>query len=484
MAKGFLVLVVFCLFASSFLFMANFVYAVNVNAWEPKASLHQARAYLSVAVVDGKIYAIGGDNGSENVNLSVGIGRSYDLVATNEEYDPTTDHWTTKASMPTPRALFGIATYQGKIYCIGGYNANSNLSINEVYDPNTDTWSTKAAMPSPAYGVQANTVGTKIYVIGGDMSMGPVSTNVNYAYDPATDSWASKTAPPNDLASSGSAVVGNKIYFIGALADARGYWNGTYVVQAYDTVTDSWSIVAPSPRGFESGNGGAVTSGAYAPKQIYFFDDNVTHVFDLASNNWTIDASMLIARKCVGIAVLNDTFYVIGGRSGIWGYITMMDATAAVEQFTPWGYRPDVAPPKITLIAPRNTTYTGDVSLIFRVDKEFSWMGYSLDAWQNVTVAGNMTLHGLSEGPHSIVVYANGTTGSIGLSNTVYFSIWNPNPTTTSTPQTISPSTSPTPTPSPTVPEFSPLFIAAPLIAITCAIILQINRKIKSRITD
>jgi hypothetical protein len=57
-------------------------------------------------------------------------------VGTNEEYNPTTDTWTTKASMPTPRIDFAITVYQGKIYCIGGttdYYSYSNL--NEVYDP-------------------------------------------------------------------------------------------------------------------------------------------------------------------------------------------------------------------------------------------------------------------------------------------------------------------------------------------------------------
>ena len=77
------------------------------NSWVTLKPLPTIRRDLGVAVVDGKIYAIGGRN--DNGRLS-----------TNEEYDPVTDTWTTKTPMPTPRSDFGIAVVQNKIYCIGG----------------------------------------------------------------------------------------------------------------------------------------------------------------------------------------------------------------------------------------------------------------------------------------------------------------------------------------------------------------------------
>ena len=77
-----------------------------------KAPMQEARIGLGVAVVNGKIYAIGG------VGTGGGTGG---FCVFNEEYDPATDTWTFKASMPTPRSAFGIAVYQDRIYCIGGY---------------------------------------------------------------------------------------------------------------------------------------------------------------------------------------------------------------------------------------------------------------------------------------------------------------------------------------------------------------------------
>ena len=430
MRRNIVLLLFFFSFATSSITVIKPIQAVETNSWESKAPMNQARAYLGVAVVNGKIYAIGGDTSSIIGNVCPGTSRSNQLVCTNEVYDPAMNKWTTKTPMPTARALFGTAVYQDKIYCIGGYDNNyTDLSVNEVYDPATNSWYTKTAMPTPAYGVLANAVGSKIYVIGGATTIGSVGSNVNYVYNPATDSWASKTPPPYDITSLSSSVVGDKIYCIGALTDASGLWNGTFIIQTYDTLNDSWRIVATSPRAYTSGNGGGVTSGVYAPQQIYFFDDITTYVYDLTNNNWTVGVPMPTARTCVGVAVVNDTFYVIGGRSGMWGYITIMDASAVTEQYVPFGYKMDVTPPKITMLSPENKTYYGtDVPLNFTVDEPVSSMGYSLNGDDNVTIAGNMTLNDLPNGAHNLTVYATDRFGNTAASETIHFNIAAPEP--------------------------------------------------------
>jgi len=84
-------------------------------------------------------------------------------------------------------------------------------------------------------------------------------------------------------------------------------------------------------------------------------------------------------------------------------------------------------PPVISILSPENKTYSAnDVSLAFTVSEPTSWIGYSLDGLMNVTITGNTTLSGLSEGSHSLVVYANDTTGNVGYSQSVYFSTETP----------------------------------------------------------
>ena len=153
------------------------------------------RAGLGVVAVDGKIYAIGGAT-------SPHIGN---LLSINEQYDPTTNTWIIKPSMPTPRAYFAIAAYQHKIYCIGGIVGSEEFfdgfmthstyvysGLVEVYDTVSETWDTRASMPTDRGNIakfQANVVDGKIYVIGAKFT---------YFYDIATDSWTEKTPIPTD----------------------------------------------------------------------------------------------------------------------------------------------------------------------------------------------------------------------------------------------------------------------------------------------
>jgi len=150
------------------------------DSWTTMEPMPTAERGLGAAVVNGKIYAIG-----SNVNY---------------EYDPATDTWTTKSSMTTARSGFGIAVYQDRIYVIGGeYGVYPNITvtgINEVYNPATDTWETKTSMPTSRVGAHANAVDGRIYLISG-ITGGPNSVvTLNEVYDPETDTWTTKEPIP------------------------------------------------------------------------------------------------------------------------------------------------------------------------------------------------------------------------------------------------------------------------------------------------
>ena len=101
------------------------------------------------------------------------------------------------------------------------------------------------------------------------------------------------------------------------------------------------------------------------------------------------------------------------------GYIPLdeiSDGSVEVVQPPPW--------PVITVVSPENKTYeTNSVPLNFTVDKPASWIGYSLDGEANVTIVGNTTLTNLSYGAHGIKVCANDTSGNMGSSDEVHFTV-------------------------------------------------------------
>ena len=316
--------------------------------WVSKAPMPTARSGFGVAVVNGKIYAIGGGS------------------AVNEMYDPTTDTWTAKVPMSTARSSFGIAVVQNKIYVIGGYN----IGLNEVYDTETDTWTTKASMLTPRGGICTNVVDGKIYVIGGAFSGAnagaDVFYDVNEVYDPATDTWTIKAPAATPVAGYASAVIDNKIYVIGG-------YNGSANVdlnQIYDPETDTWSNGAPIPK-IVSGASAGATTGVSAPKRIfviggvhfYYFDffetADFTQIYDPESDVWSTGSPMPTPRAGLRVAVVDDILYAIGGSSvlgsGTVKYPISGDPYSTNEQYTPEGYTPTPSPELTPTPEPQQT---------------------------------------------------------------------------------------------------------------------------------
>ncbi len=93
----------------------------------------------------------------------------------NYVYNPAIDGWISRTPMPVLQTEFAIASYQNKIYLLGGWNAFSSgdtylSKTNQVYDVNKDSWEIKTTMAWPRWGLQANVVKDKMYLIGGMLS--------------------------------------------------------------------------------------------------------------------------------------------------------------------------------------------------------------------------------------------------------------------------------------------------------------------------
>lgn len=312
-----------------------FVVSAAEDSWTTKAKMPSKKTGFGVAVVDRKIYAIGGH--------PLG-GVTTDI---NEEYDPATNRWMSKKSMPNPLAWFGTAVYQNEIYVIGGAwflgGTGSEKTDVLVYNPAADTWNTsKTPMPTARAGIEAQVVDGKIYVIGGRNSDEGV-INVTEVYDPVTDTWATKTPIPTPVSSYASAVVDDKIYIIGGLTQTE---NGTVVSrvglnQIYDPKTGTWSSGMPIP--ISNGANAGATSGIMAPNRIYIIGGGLNQIYDPANDSWTVgipipnSADRLENFDDVVIAVVNDQLYAMGGI-----YLGEDGNTHSVnEQYTPIGYIPE-----------------------------------------------------------------------------------------------------------------------------------------------
>jgi len=108
---------------------------------------------------------------------------------------------------------------------------------------------------------------------------------------------------------------------------------------------------------------------------------------------------------------------------GIWKYSVPVNSSSIVY------FTLDTISPRVSVMSMENKKYDDtDLSLNFTVNEPCSQFSYVLDGQENVTVAGNTTLAGLSIGAHNVTVYAWDAAGNVGASEIMTFTVAEPEP--------------------------------------------------------
>jgi hypothetical protein len=151
------------------------VYDPQTNDWDQLPDMPTARDHFHAAVLDGKLWAIGGRN--------VQIGST---TTANEAFSFASGTWSTShAPLPTPRGGFAVGTHGDEIFVIGGEDATKAHGTVEAYNVETNTWRTVATpMPVPRHGIQAAKCNGGFYVAGGGTAPGHNPSTAHHAYFP------------------------------------------------------------------------------------------------------------------------------------------------------------------------------------------------------------------------------------------------------------------------------------------------------------
>lgn len=186
----------------------NEIYDVAMDTWSTGAPMPTARAGLASAALGNKIYAIGG----RTTGAPQPFGAAF-VLNTTEVYDIATDTWATVAPLNVARSDLIAVAHGGKIYAIGGWNGTNVAGTVEVYNPTTNTWTLAAPMPTARSNLVADVKGNTIYAIGGHTGVSLLNTTE--AYDIAKGTWSTRAPMITARAEMDSAIVGDKIYVIG-----------------------------------------------------------------------------------------------------------------------------------------------------------------------------------------------------------------------------------------------------------------------------
>lgn len=200
-------------------------YDPAADTWKALAPMPSKRIAAAAVAVGGRIYVMGGaGNYPAREDMALNANEPHRVLDTNEAYDPATNTWQARQTLPTPRSHVAAAAANGRIYLLGGRLASmavsngSTTDIVEEYDPATDRWGfLKLRMPTPRDSAVAVAYQGRIHVIGGQ-SITAISNSVSRAheaYDPATNTWVQLPNLPLARHGMAGALIGNRFHIVG-----------------------------------------------------------------------------------------------------------------------------------------------------------------------------------------------------------------------------------------------------------------------------
>lgn len=213
---------------------AFYKFSPKTNNWTRLADIPKPATNFAMAVVNDKIYAIGGDQFQD----------------ANREYNPKTDSWKLLKPMPTARQHINCGVYENEIFITGGLTSWKSITQkHEVYDVQSDSWSERVAIPTFRNNATVVSLGSYMYVIGGagarDNIWGDVLTVETYNFN--SDKWEQKNDLPQLLFGPGVTVVNNEIFVLGGQTREGKVEDATTKVFIYKAKTDKWIESTPLP---------------------------------------------------------------------------------------------------------------------------------------------------------------------------------------------------------------------------------------------
>lgn len=261
-------------------------YSMAENEWKEATGMIVRRQQLGVGVLEGKVYAVGGSDGSLR-------------LSSVECFDPTTNFWSFVAPMGTCRSGVGVGVLGGAMCAAGGYDGRSCLNTVERFDPDKNVWSPIAHMSTRRSFPGVAVFDGRLYVFGGND--GTSFLNVVECYDPHVNRWCTIAPLSKPRAGIGVAVLGQQIFVAGG-NDGTSRLDS---VEFLDTRTGQWQNAAhmTSARDGVSlcaiGTNLIAVGGINGPSYL-----KSAELYDPVSNTWDNVASMQTCRAAAGIAVI------------------------------------------------------------------------------------------------------------------------------------------------------------------------------------
>ncbi|KAL5323888.1 hypothetical protein ACEPPN_008430 [Leptodophora sp. 'Broadleaf-Isolate-01'] len=195
-----------------------FVYDPVKDKWTALPDMPDGRGSAAVEVKDKTIYLAGG----LTPIVSIGPDDREDTVNITSSYNTVTKKWTALPALPAPRDHAGVALIDSILYILGGRAFGHDNVVNDVFaldlSAKKPVWTTnRAKMPTPRGGLSSATLDGIVYTFGGegDFSNPSGVFNETEAYDPCTDKWTKLGPMAFPRHGTCAVAIGRKIYIAG-----------------------------------------------------------------------------------------------------------------------------------------------------------------------------------------------------------------------------------------------------------------------------
>ncbi|KAK0382817.1 hypothetical protein NLU13_9912 [Sarocladium strictum] len=308
---------------------ASPVYSSSAKRWQKLAPIPSPRQeQATVALSDTKIAIVGGIVSNEN---GTGVVTT-DLV---QVYDIPSDSWSTVEPLPSAMNHPNAAVVNGKLYLLGGLTPEETAAWQAttacwVYDPEGDVWAELEDMPEDE-GRGSATIVLVPGPAGEQRSVATVTT-----YDTETGEWSVWPSLPLERDHAGGAVIDGKMYVLGGRR--FGQTNVTDTVFSLDLSSpeEGWTTSdarMPTPRGgLAAGTVSVKAKDGYLTSLVYTFGGegnglqgsdgmfDEVEVFDPRDGgSWAQKGRMPIAKHGTAAVSVGGRVYIPGGGIRVGG---------------------------------------------------------------------------------------------------------------------------------------------------------------------
>ena len=294
----------------------------GAGAWRALNGAPTARQQVATAVVDGRIWVVGGLVGTKKAAATTRV----------ESYDPAINAWGTATPLPRPLHHATAVAYRGELVVIGGWEPKgANLTAvtsREVLALRDGKWVRSGPLRHPRAAAAAAVVDDKIVVTGGQAD-GKLVEQTEFLPGGLVWKQGADLPTPREHLAAVADADGRFLYAVGGRQLSAA--SNTRALERYDVRDDRWMKLASMP--VASGSlGAAILKG----RLVAAGGETSTGVlkgvqsFNLKSGRWSQLDALPTPRHGLGLTAFGDTLYAIGGALGA-GHLESTNKVEALD---------------------------------------------------------------------------------------------------------------------------------------------------------